>query len=171
MTLSSPTASFPQTSLPFPYDSGPDAQLAEAILAHTHLPTTSPRALLDLLQRIHRNIFRDKEAFLIEIDSVIVTADGQLAGIEVGEAQDHGHPGIRVYYDDAAYKSCQRQAKLWEVRDEGGLAAEEVQAAEGGIVYIKLMHEMPEQNDPVVAGAGTGTPYIGCLGKSGFPGR
>ena len=156
--VSSPHGSFPKTSFPFSYKVGPDRALVECMLTHMSLPTAVHRPLLRTLHSIYELIFCAKEAFLIEVERVVITADGQV-GIELGGEAD---AGVRVYFDDAAYKSCKRHSHIWSLCDEEGMAPEEVQAGVNGIVYIKLAGDSSSNGTTIVKQAMK--PHIGCLG-------
>ena len=89
---------------------------------------------------------------------MVITADGQV-GIQLKDETD---PGVRVYFDDAAYKSCERHSHIWSLRDEEGMAPEEVQAGGNGIVYVKLAGDSSIKDTAIVKQAMK--PHISCLG-------
>lgn len=94
------------------------------MLTRMILFTTVCRSLRRILRSVYELNFREKEASLIEVERVVITADGQV-GIEL---EDEIDPGFRVHFDDADYKSCERYSHIWSLRDEEGMAPEEVQA-------------------------------------------
>ena len=164
MIFSPTLETFPEISFPFSYEDGPNINLVEKIIRYTQIPRSSQDNLLEVLRRLYESVFRGKEAFLVEVDSVVINIDGDVA-IEV---KDKSTPGIRVYFDDAAYKSSRRHAQMWEMRDESGMAAEEVQAQKNEIVYIKLQDENVNGNHggelSLSGTAVTPKTHIGCLG-------
>ena len=91
----------------------------------------------------------------------MTTSDGSVM-IELGE----GDLGVRIFFDDAAVKSCGRHPDLWALRDYDGAATEEMQASRSGIVYVKL-----EDSDGVVGCGGRCFFFRGGGGVGGVVGK
>lgn len=111
---------------PFDYRNGPDELSIERIANHLQLAQTE--SVIASLRRLVRSlaaIFYDKEAFLLS--TLVVERLGEIKVV-----------GARFGFDDAAYRSCGRQAELHETRNVAAEDPAEVQAERNGIVYIKL---------------------------------
>jgi succinyl-CoA synthetase alpha subunit len=111
---------------PFDYRRGPDELLVERVAGHLGLNTresavTSLRRLIKSLV----TIFYEKEAFYLSTS--IVERLGEIKVV-----------GARFGFDDAAFRSCGRQAELQELRDVAAADPAELEAERHGIVYIKL---------------------------------
>ncbi|KAL2128037.1 hypothetical protein VTI74DRAFT_9825 [Chaetomium olivicolor] len=111
---------------PFDYRSGPSDLSIERIAVHLQLsqregPVNSLRRLVKALT----TIFYDKEAVFLSVS--VVERLGELKVV-----------GARFGFDDAAYRSCGRQAELQALRDVPAEDSSEIDAEENGIVYIKL---------------------------------
>ena len=108
----------------FDYRTGFDLSDVPSMTEHLELPANSSAALSTLVQAL-LDIFRNKEAFLLETRFAF-DAEG---GLQVR--------GTRFGFDDAAFKS-NRQLDVHKLRDVENEVPEEVEAEKDGIVYIKL---------------------------------
>lgn len=127
--VASPNAEFnPTQSRKFPFSytetNLENSSLVSAVASHVGLPESSHGKLAGLVQALW-NIFREKEAFVLET-RVGASADGNL---EVR--------GARFGFDDAAYRSSGRQEEIHSLRNTTEEVAEEVEAEKDGIVYVK----------------------------------
>lgn len=107
--------------------------LIEDVASDLGLPETLRPRLAYLVQILWK-IFREKEAFLLEV-RVQRTADGRL---EVHDA--------RFGFDDAAYRSSGRQEDVHRLRNKKGEVPEEVEAEKDGIVYVKFVSLPPSHH-------------------------
>ncbi|KAA6410784.1 MAG: succinyl- alpha subunit [Lasallia pustulata] len=110
---------------PFDYRSGLDNSIIPSIVKHLQL---QPSSTAPLTQTLHSliNLFTTKEAFLLET-RLSATPSGEIAVTSA-----------RFGFDDAAFRSAQRQADVHALRDVTDEVPEEVEAEKDGIVYIKL---------------------------------
>ena len=111
---------------PFDYRNGPDELSIERIA--NHLQLSQHESVTSSLRRLVKSlvtIFYDKEAFLLS--TLVVERLGEIKVV-----------GARFGFDDAAYRSCGRQAELQATRNVAAEDPSEVQAENNGIVYIKL---------------------------------
>jgi succinyl-CoA synthetase alpha subunit len=109
---------------PFDYRKGFDASQARAIAKYLELGETYKASLPKLIDSLIE-IYMSKEAFLLE--TLIVE---RLGGLKVVAA--------RFGFDDAAFRSTQRQADVHALRRFEDEDPQEVEAEKDGIVYIKL---------------------------------
>lgn len=109
---------------PFDYRAGLDDNLIPSIIEHLKLDPSSTKALTRILHHLV-NLFMTKEAFVLET-RLSTTSNGDLA---ISNA--------RFGFDDAAFRSAQRQADVHALRNVQDEVAEEVEAEKDGIVYIK----------------------------------
>ncbi|KAK4197744.1 putative mitochondrial succinyl-CoA ligase subunit alpha precursor [Triangularia verruculosa] len=111
---------------PFDHRHGPDELAIQRMASHLHI---SPKesAHESLRRLVHRlsDIFYKKEAYLMETE--IVERLGEIKVV-----------GARFGFDDAAYRSCGRQAELQKLRDTASGDPAELEAEKSGIIYIKL---------------------------------
>jgi succinyl-CoA synthetase alpha subunit len=94
----------------------------------SHLQLSQRDSAVELLRRLVKSlvtIFCDKEAFFLSTS--IVESLGELKVV-----------GACFGFDDAAYRSCGRQADLQQLRDVVAEDPAEIEAEKNGIVYIKL---------------------------------
>jgi len=94
----------------------------------SHLQLSQKDSVVESLRRLVKSlatIFYDKEAFFLSTH--IVERLGEVKVV-----------GARFGFDDAAYRSCGRQAELQKLRDVAAEDASEIEAEKHGIVYIKL---------------------------------
>lgn len=111
---------------PFDYERGVDELLVERIASHLQLGHRG--SVVDSFRRLVRTlvaIFYEKEAFYLSTS--VVERLGEIKVV-----------GARFGFDDAAYRSCGRQAGLQELRDVAAEDPSELEAEKKGIVYIKL---------------------------------
>lgn len=134
---------------PFDYGGEPDPLVIERVAKHMQLsPSESALNSLRHLLKTLTAIFYDKEAFFLSTS--IVERLGELTVV-----------GARFGFDDAAYRSCGRQAGLQQLRN---IAAEDpsgIEAEKNGIVYIKL--EGPGAVGTLVNGAGLAMNTVDAL--------
>lgn len=109
---------------PFDYRAGLNDNLIPSIVEHLQLKSSS---IKPLTQNLHNlvNLFMTKEAFVLET-RLSTTSSGDLA---ISSA--------RFGFDDAAFRSAQRQADVHALRNLQDEVPEEVEAEKDGIVYIK----------------------------------
>ncbi|KAJ5883730.1 uncharacterized protein N7473_010616 [Penicillium subrubescens] len=115
---------------PFSYDLahfGNDSVIPE-VASHLGLPASAQDNLASLVQALWE-IFKEKEAFVLETRLGLSTE---------GNLEVHGaHFG----FDDAAYRSSERQEEIHSLRNKAEEVPEEVEAEKDGIVYITLQGE------------------------------
>ncbi|KAK0729418.1 succinyl-CoA synthetase-like protein [Apiosordaria backusii] len=111
---------------PFDYRHGPDELAIERMASHLQLSLkeSSHESLRRLVHRLS-DIFYEKEAYLMETE--IVERLGEIKVV-----------GGRFGFDDAAYRSCGRQAELQKLRNTAREDPSELEAEKSGIIYIKL---------------------------------
>jgi succinyl-CoA synthetase alpha subunit len=97
----------------------------EAVASHLHLPETAHGKLAELTQALWE-IFKEKEAYLLEVR----------ANFSHGEMQVRG---ARFGFDDAAFRSSGRQEDVHRLRNKEEEIPEEVEAEKDGIVYVKYV--------------------------------
>lgn len=102
------------------------------IAHHLSLPKSSYNQLATLLGQLI-DIFMSKEAFLLETQ-VTLTGSGELL---VSKA--------RFGFDDAAFRSSNRQEDVHSLRNKAEEVLEEVEAEKDGIVYVKCVPLMIRQ--------------------------
>ncbi|KAI9677077.1 MAG: hypothetical protein M1817_006916 [Caeruleum heppii] len=119
----------PPKRLPFDYRMRLSDNTILEIAEHLQLESSSSHATRSLTTYLEQlvNLFMEKEAFHLETSVNYNRVDHTL---EVLSA----HFG----FDDAAYKSAKRQEDVHRMRAVEHESAEEVEAKEHGIVYIKL---------------------------------
>lgn len=126
--IPSPASQNSPLKIPFDYNTttlgGSIDSLVTAIATRLSLRETEHTKLSELIENLWQ-IFREKEAFLLET-RISSSSDGVL------EVQD-----ARFGFDDAAFKSSGRQEAIHQLRDTKSEVAEEVEAEQDGIVYIK----------------------------------
>jgi succinyl-CoA synthetase alpha subunit len=114
---------------PFSYDLahfGNDSVIPE-VASHLGLPASAQDNLASLVQALWE-IFKEKEAFVLETRLGLSTE---------GNLEVHGaHFG----FDDAAYRSSERQEEIHSLRNKAEEVPEEVEAEKDGIVYITYDH-------------------------------
>jgi succinyl-CoA synthetase alpha subunit len=109
---------------PFDYRTGFDVAQAPAIAEHLQLGEGSRESLPKLINQLI-DLYMKKEAFLLE--TMFVERLGDLKVV-----------GARFGFDDAAFRSTERQADIHALRRIEDEDAQEVEAEHDGIVYIKL---------------------------------
>ena len=120
--------SFPYGRTTFP----PDGREMRAVAAHVGLSVPAQVSSLSALVEKLVGIFMNKEAFVLETN-VGTSPDG---GLQV--------QGARFGFDDAAYRSSQRQEDIHKLRNKAEEVPEEVEAEKDGIVFIKyVVHTSP----------------------------
>ncbi|KAJ4301745.1 hypothetical protein N0V90_003838 [Kalmusia sp. IMI 367209] len=124
---------------PFDYRKGPSPDLVNDAIAYLQLDAAPPKAKAQTAELI-RNLWRlyhEKEA---------ITATVSLS---IPENKDE----INIYdpylfFDDAAFKSNQRQSDLHNLRDLSSVSAIDQEAESAGIVFIPLESPNGEQAEP-----------------------
>ena len=109
---------------PFDYRAGLDDSVIPSMAKRLQLNSSSTEPLSRILHSLVK-LFRAKEAFVLET-RLSVASSGELA---VSSA--------RFGFDDAAFRSAQRQADVQVLRNMKEEVPEEVEAEKDGIVYIK----------------------------------
>jgi succinyl-CoA synthetase alpha subunit len=131
--VASTTPDFAQVSsarFPFAYTTqkfSSASPVLEAVASHLQLPETARGKLAELTQALWE-IFKEKEAYLLEVR----------ANFSHGEMQVRG---ARFGFDDAAFRSSGRQEDVHRLRNKEEEVPEEVEAEKDGIVYVKLQGE------------------------------
>lgn len=111
---------------PFDYERGIDELSIERIASHLQL--NHKDSVVGSLRRLVKSlvaIFYEKEAFYLS--TALVERLGEIKVV-----------GARFGFDDAAYRSCGRQAGLQSLREVTAEDSSEIEAEKNGIVYIKL---------------------------------
>ncbi|KAK5115991.1 hypothetical protein LTR62_000447 [Meristemomyces frigidus] len=144
----------------FPYDwrEGPNDTTIKQALEHMQLDAAPPAAMAQAsaLIRALSRMYKEKEA---------VTISGSVSIDTNGGLQLH-QPSMTLQFDDAAYKSTQRQSDLHGLRRRANEVPEEVEAETHGIVFVKL--EDPEANiGTLVNGAGLAMNTVDALRLQG----
>ncbi|KAK3301175.1 succinyl-CoA synthetase-like protein [Chaetomium fimeti] len=134
---------------PIDYGNDHDTVIIEQVARHLQL-SSSESAVKSLrhLLKVLTAIFYDKEAFFLSTS--IVERLGELTVVNA-----------RFGFDDAAYRSCGRQAELQQLRNVAAEDPAEVEAEKNGIVYIKL--EGPGAVGTLVNGAGLAMNTVDAL--------
>ena len=109
---------------PFDYRAGLDDSTIPSIVSHLQLHPSSTEPLTRILHSLV-TLFKTKEAFLLET-RLSITSSG-----------DPAVSSARFGFDDAAFRSAQRQADAHALRDVEHEDPDEVEAERNGIVYIK----------------------------------
>ncbi|KAH7561681.1 hypothetical protein BM1_02785 [Bipolaris maydis] len=114
---------------PFDYRTGPSPSAIAAATAHMQLSALPPKSKSQLVQAIHNlwNLYTSKEA----IDAHVKLA------LSV-ESDDLLFYDPYLFFDDAAFKSGNRQSDLHALRDQTAISTTDREAEEAGIVYIPL---------------------------------
>ncbi|KAL7628254.1 hypothetical protein AAE478_002453 [Parahypoxylon ruwenzoriense] len=103
-------------------------------------------------------LFAEKEAFLLETRIVVSAADNN-ATVSFAAAPRFG-------FDDAAFRSCGRQADVQALRDASVEDAAEVAVERDGIVYVKLAGDDASVGT-LVNGAGLAMNTVDALADAG----
>ncbi|KAL2257904.1 hypothetical protein VTK26DRAFT_8988 [Humicola hyalothermophila] len=114
---------------PFDYRIGPSELAIERVANHLRLDQKD--SVTDSLRRLVRSlatIFYEREAFLLATHVVERLGEVKVAGARFG-------------FDDAAYRSCGRQASLHQARNLAAGDDSTAEAEKHGIVYITLPGE------------------------------
>ena len=109
---------------PFDYRKGFDASQTQEIAECLKIGQTSKDSLQKLINNLV-DLYMSKEAFLLETQVVERLGDLKVVGARFG-------------FDDAAFRSTQRQADVHALRRIEDEDPHEVEAEKDGIVYIKL---------------------------------
>ena len=137
---------------PFDYRKGFEASSqADEIASHLNLGETYKAALLRLIDSLV-DLYMSKEAFLLE--TMVVERLGDLKVV-----------GARFGFDDAAFRSTQRQADVHALRRIEDEDPSEVEAEKDGIVYIKLAGD--GNIGTLVNGAGLAMNTVDALADAG----
>ena len=136
---------------PFNYRHGLDPTQAQEIAEHIQASSTAAASLPQLLTSLV-DLYKAKEAFLLE--TLVVE---RLSELKVVNA--------RFGFDDAAFRSTQRQAEVHALRHIADEDPHQVAAEEAGIVYIKLGGD--GNIGTLVNGAGLAMNTIDALSDAG----
>jgi succinyl-CoA synthetase alpha subunit len=136
---------------PFDYRKGLDISQASAIAKHMKLGETSKESLPKLINELI-DLYKSKEAFLLETILVERLGDLKVVGAHFG-------------FDDAAFRSTQRQADVHALRRIEDEDPHEVEAEKDGIVYIKLAGD--GNIGTLVNGAGLAMNTVDALADAG----
>ena len=136
---------------PFDYEKGLDASQAEAIAEHLKLSEAYKPSLLKLMNSLV-DLYMGKEAFLLEI--MVVERLGDLKVV-----------GARFGFDDAAFRSTQRQQDIHALRRFEDEDPSEFEAEKDGIVYVKLAGD--GNIGTLVNGAGLAMNTVDALADAG----
>lgn len=112
---------------PFPYATTQftdgENSIVEAVASHLQLPPSAKGRLAELIQALWE-IFKEKEAYLLEVRTISVDGAFEVRGARFG-------------FDDAAFRSSGRQEEVHRLRQLEEEVHEEVEAEKDGIVYVK----------------------------------
>ena len=136
---------------PFDYRQGFNAFQAQEIADYLKLGETSKDSLPKLINALVE-LYKSKEAFLLE--TMIVERLGELKVV-----------GARFGFDDAAFRSTQRQGEVHALRRFEDEDPQEVEAEKDGIVYIKLTGD--GNIGTLVNGAGLAMNTVDALADAG----
>lgn len=136
---------------PFDYRKGFEASQAQAIAEHLKIGDSSKDSLLKLINGLVE-LYMSKEAFLLE--TMVVERLGDLKVV-----------GARFGFDDAAFRSTQRQGDVHALRRFEDEDPHEVEAEKDGIVYIKLAGD--GNIGTLVNGAGLAMNTVDALADAG----
>lgn len=121
----------------FDYRAGLDDNLIPSIIEHLQLKPSSTKPLTRILHNVV-NLFMTKEAFVLETRlSILSSSDLAISSARFG-------------FDDAAFRSAQRQADVHALRNVQDEVAEEVEAEKDGIVYIKYSTPPSDLQVPLI---------------------
>ncbi|EON61030.1 hypothetical protein W97_00240 [Coniosporium apollinis CBS 100218] len=137
--LASPTTAPSQNHrrakrFPFDYRQGPSQSTLQDALAHLQLDAAPPVAkatAMKLMQTLW-SIYKEKEALTL---TVHLAVDTESDSLRISNPSFH--------FDDAAFRSNNRQAELHALRDLSREDPTEVEAERDGIVYVKLPTASP----------------------------
>lgn len=122
---------------PFDYRAGLDDNLIPSIIEHLQLKPPSTKPLTRIIHNVV-NLFMTKEAFVLETRlSILSSSDLAISSARFG-------------FDDAAFRSAQRQADVHALRNMQDEVAEEVEAEKDGIVYIKYSTPPSDLQVPLI---------------------
>jgi succinyl-CoA synthetase alpha subunit len=136
---------------PFDYRKGFDASQAQEITEYLKIGQTSKDSLRKLINNLV-DLYMSKEAFLLETQVVERLGDLKVVGARFG-------------FDDAAFRSTQRQADVHTLRRIEDEDPHEVEAEKDGIVYIKLAGD--GNIGTLVNGAGLAMNTVDALADAG----
>ncbi|KAK4540569.1 hypothetical protein LTR36_009099 [Oleoguttula mirabilis] len=145
----------------FPYDwrCGPSTATIQQALEHMQLDAAPPAALAHAKALIEAlsAMYKAKEAVTL---SSSVSIDSQTGNLVLHQ------PSLVLQFDDAAYRSNQRQGDIHSLRQTTTEVPEEVEAEAHGIVFVKL--DDPSANiGTLVNGAGLAMNTIDALRQHG----
>jgi succinyl-CoA synthetase alpha subunit len=138
-------------SFPFDYRRGFDPLNIPAVAHHLQLDHSAHQALLNLIKSLY-DIYVKKEAFVLETTFVERLGELKVVGANFG-------------FDDAAFRSTDRQADVHALRTIEDEDAQELEAEKDGIVYIKLAGD--GNIGTLVNGAGLAMNTVDALADSG----
>lgn len=149
-------------TFPFDYRAGLNDSVIPSIIEHLQLKPSFSEPLSRIIHSLV-NLFMSKEAFVLE------------TRLSTTSSSDLAISSARFGFDDAAFRSAQRQADVHALRNVQDEVPEEVEAEKDGIVYIKYSppaHIPNSMSSPLTSPsthrlAGKGT--IGTLGSPPFP--
>ncbi|CZS90887.1 related to succinyl-CoA synthetase subunit alpha [Rhynchosporium graminicola] len=136
---------------PFLYNKEVDASQIQAIAKHLQLGSSAKEALPKLVSGLVK-LYMEKEAFLLETTFVERLGDLKIVGANFG-------------FDDAAFRSTKRQADIHGLRRIEDEDAQEAEAENDGIVYIKLAGD--GNIGTLVNGAGLAMNTVDALADAG----
>ncbi|KAE9376808.1 putative succinyl-CoA synthetase beta chain [Stipitochalara longipes BDJ] len=136
---------------PFDYTRGFDVHQVPAIAEHLQVGDSSKESLPKLINGLV-DLYMKKEAFLLE--TMFVERLGELKVV-----------GARFGFDDAAFRSTNRQSDIHALRRTEDENPQELEAEKDGIVYIKLAGE--GNIGTLVNGAGLAMNTVDALADAG----
>lgn len=107
----------------FSLSSGITPELLDRMAERLELSPEMSRKFGDILQGLFA-IFKDKDASLLEVNSLVCSADGNLTCSDA-----------KFTFDDAAHT---RQKELFSLRDKSHEVQEEVEAERYGLIYVRM---------------------------------
>lgn len=114
---------------PFDYREGPSSSTINDAIAHLQLDAAPPKAKAQATEMISNlwKLYKEKEAITTTV-SLSIPEDKD--SVEIYQPY--------LFFDDAAFKSNQRQSELHKLRSTSTISAIDQEAEANGIVYIPL---------------------------------
>ncbi|ORY16707.1 succinyl-CoA synthetase-like protein [Clohesyomyces aquaticus] len=125
--------------IPFDYRTGPTPESITSALTHmqlTALPPVAKSQTADLIRNLWE-LYRTKEAITTTVSLALSNTSDELQIYDP-----------HLYFDDACFKSCRRQAELHNQRDTWEIPEPELEAEKSGIVYIRLASDTEQGQEP-----------------------
>lgn len=139
---------------PFDYRSGQSQGLIQQVLEHLQLDAAPPKAKSEAYKLVETlwTLFREKEAVSLAVDISVPANE---------DALQVSSPDFS--FDDAAFRSAERQKDLHALRDTSVEDPVEVEAERDGIVYVRLHADSQASSEASAAGDARNAANIGTL--------